>query len=132
MKPITWTRHGDGYEVSTKGDKRFSALVATMPDGRTIESHYQGDIKGYDPGGTQWRLGKGRPPLNPNINLFEEYLKLWREWSNFHPELMDELYELATQHGYCLKDRFATTRVNQAHALSVILNERRENGNQGE
>ena len=30
---FTWSRRG-GYEVSTKGDKRFSALVAKMPDGR--------------------------------------------------------------------------------------------------
>lgn len=34
-----------GYEVSTQGDRRFSALVARMPDGRTIEE------------------GKGKPPL---------------------------------------------------------------------
>lgn len=35
-----------GYEVSSSGDKRFSALFAKMADGRTIEEHYQCDIKG--------------------------------------------------------------------------------------
>lgn len=127
MRNITWTRNGEGYEVSTKGDKRFSALVAMMPDGRTIEMHYQGNVKGYDPDGTNWRLGKGRPPLNPNVNLFEEYLKLWKIWASHHPELIDELLRLVKEHNDALKDRFATTRVNQAHALSVILNERIKN-----
>lgn len=37
---FTHTRRG-GYEVSTKGDKRFSALNAIMPDGRSIEQVYQ-------------------------------------------------------------------------------------------
>ena len=36
MSKFTYGRTG-GYEVSTQGDKRFSALVARMPDGRTIE-----------------------------------------------------------------------------------------------
>ena len=59
---FTWARHG-GYEVSSRGDRRFSAFVARLPEGRTIEAVYQCDIKGYDPGGTNWRLGKGKPPL---------------------------------------------------------------------
>ena len=44
---FSWQRK-EGYECSSKGDKRFSALFATMPDGRTIEQWYQCDIKGYD------------------------------------------------------------------------------------
>lgn len=48
---ITWARFG-GYDCSTKGDRRFSALVAKMPDGRTIEQWYQCDVKAYDIGGT--------------------------------------------------------------------------------
>lgn len=36
----SWKRYG-GYEVSTHGDKRFSAFCALMPDGRSIEMHYQ-------------------------------------------------------------------------------------------
>ena len=47
----TWSRRG-GYECSSKGDKRFSAFTARLPDGRTIEEHYQCDIKSYEPGGT--------------------------------------------------------------------------------
>ena len=56
-----WARRDkNGYEVSSKGDKRFSALYARMLDGRTIEEHYQCDVKGYDVGGTNWKLGKGK------------------------------------------------------------------------
>ena len=39
-----WARYG-GYEVSSKGDKRFSAFNAYLPDGRSIEQVYQCDIK---------------------------------------------------------------------------------------
>ena len=53
---IKWGRFSDnGYEVSTRGDKRFSALVATFKEGtvidgvnvggRTIEDIYQSVIK---------------------------------------------------------------------------------------
>lgn len=41
----TWKRYG-GYEVSSHGDKRFSAFNAIMSDGRSIECHYQCDVKG--------------------------------------------------------------------------------------
>ena len=123
MRKINWTVSGKGYEVTTRGDKRFSAFVARMPDGRTIEDHYQVSVKGY----RTWREGKGRPPLDPSVDLFVEYLKLWKTWAFHHPDLIDELLVVLKNHNDTLKDRFATTRVNQAHALSVILNERIEN-----
>lgn len=124
MRTIEWTRNDEGYEVSTKGDKRFSAFVAKMPDGRTIEQHYQCDVKLYQPGGIEWRLGKGRPALNPDIDLFAEYLKLWKIWAANNPDLIEELLEVVKEYNDTLKDRFATTRVNQANALAVILNEK--------
>lgn len=119
---FTWSRF-NGYEVSTKGDKRFSAFTAIMPDGRTIEQHYQLDIKGYQPGGTDWRLGKGKPPINKDVNLFLLYTDLWRNWAYRNLNLMRELYFLGKSKNYILSDCFATTDVNQAHALSLILNE---------
>ncbi|WP_396190440.1 hypothetical protein [Flavobacterium sp.] len=127
MREIKWTRRGDGYEVSSIGDRRFSAFFAIMPDGRSLEEHYQCDVKGYDPGGTNWKLGKGKPPLNKSLDLFEEYLKLWRIWADQHPDLIDELLGIVCIRGGYLKDTFAMTRVNQAHALSLILNERLQN-----
>jgi hypothetical protein len=126
MPKIGWCRRAPiGYEVSTKGDSRFSALNALMPDGRTIEHWYQCDIKGYDPGGTKWRLGKGKPSLYPYAHdqLYELYLSLWRLWAIRHPNWMAELKTKAIAHGSLLTDRFANTNTNQARALAQILNE---------
>lgn len=117
-----WTRYGRGYEVSTEGDKRFSALYAKMPDGRVIEAHYQCDIKGYSPGGSDWRLGKGKPPLDTTLDLWAEYLKLWKTWAKLNPNLMSELKACAVVSGYKLSDKFASTDISQARALAYILN----------
>lgn len=120
MTKFTWQRFG-GYECSSKGDKRFSAFNAILRDGRTIEQHYQCDVKGYDPGGVNWRLGKGKPALK-DINLYEEYLLLWKYWATDNMSLMRELYHLAKKENYVISDRFATSEVNQARALADILN----------
>lgn len=119
---VTWNKHG-GYECSTRGDKRFSAFNAIMPDGRSIEQHYQCDVKGHDVGGTNWRKGKGKPPVDKTTNTWFEYLKLWRTWADNNPELMGELKQKVSEHDYHLSDRFATTPTNQAHALARILSE---------
>lgn len=122
---FTWSRDY-GYECSSRGDKRFSAFYATLADGRTIEEHYQCDVKGYDPGGVNWRLGKGKPALHEGTDLWSGYLQLWRDWAEANPVAMDYLYVHAVRSGYMLRDSFATTPVNQAHALCVLLNERTE------
>jgi hypothetical protein len=114
----TSARYG-GYEVSSQGDIRFSAMYACMPDGRTIEQHYQCDVKGYDPGGTNWRLGKGKPPLKP-VDTWQAYLALWQTWAEHNPELINQLRNLASDG--VLSDRFASTPINQARALAHILN----------
>ena len=123
-KEITWSRN-QGYEVSTKGDRRFSAFVAQMPDKRTIEQWYQCDVKGYDIGGHDWRLGKGKPPLftYPGDHLWQLYLALWRIWAIHNSALVIELKDRAIGNDHMLCDRFATTEINQARALSTILNE---------
>ena len=126
---FTWARRG-GYEVSSKGDKRFSALNAYLEDGRTIEQKYQFDPypvgKGYDPGGLDWRKGKNRKPLDPRSTpeaLYEGYKGRWRQWATLYPQLMLELRVEALKHGGVLSDCFASTPVNQAHALADLLNE---------
>ena len=105
----------DTYEVSTKGDKRFSALNAKLSDGRTIEEHYQVDVKGYK----SIKEGKGKPPKDKNIDTYAEYKKLWGQWADENPELIAELAELSE--GKILTDMFATTQVSQARALNDIL-----------
>ena len=67
--------------------------------------------------------GKGKPPLNANIDLWEAYLNLWRIWANNNLPLMRELYKAAKEKNYTLSDCFANTEINQARALAIILNE---------
>lgn len=124
FEKIKWERFG-GYEVTTAGDKRFSAFNAMMKDGRSIEEHYQCDIKGYDIGGSNWRLGKNKPPLvnKSKEMLFAEYLNLWKIWAIENPYLIKELYSKVIEHGGIISDRFATSEINQANALAIILNE---------
>ena len=119
----TWKRYG-GYEVSSHGDKRFSAFNAIMPDGRSIEMHYQCDVKGYDVGGKNWRLGKGKPPREKmsHEEIWQKYLRLWEIWADNNPALMQELKEVLVKYNNTLSDKFASTPVNQARALAEILN----------
>lgn len=136
-KPVKWIGNKDkdkyksiGIEVSSKGDtfsKQFSAFIAKLPDGRSIEEWYQCDIKAYDPLGTNWKLGKGKKPKYniPEKELWEMYLNLWRIWCINHPKLVLELVIKVKEHNYLLKDMFAGSNednVNQARALSTILN----------
>ena len=100
---VQWTNTSTvlapAYEVSSKGDSRFSALWAKLPDGRTIEQWYQCDIKGYDQGGINWRLGKGKPPKfpYPADHLWQMYLALWRLWAIRNGDLMVELRQHAAE-----------------------------------
>lgn len=114
-----------GYEVSTKGDKRFSALVARLSDGFTIEEHYQLVVKGHGVlGRDHWKKGKGKPPVSPfkGDELYRAYLTLWEQWADENPSLIEELGELANEHNGLLSDCFAHGgSVNQARALSEIL-----------
>ena len=118
-----WKRYG-GYEVSSHGDKRFSAFNAIMPDGRSIECHYQCDIKGYDIGGRNWKLGKGKSPREKmsHEEIWQKYLKLWEVWASNNKELMQELKEVLVKYNNTLSDKFASTPVNQARALAEVLN----------
>lgn len=113
------------YEVSSAGDKRFSAMWARLSDGRTIEEAYQLDVKGYRELGDSWRLGKGKPPLLPlsQDELWESYKGLWLLWSCENPELVEELSQIAK--GKVLTDKFAKSAVSQARAWAEILSERR-------
>ena len=131
-------RSDNGYEVSSSGDKRFSALFAkfkagTVVDGvdvgrKTIEYVYQNIIK---------KSGKGRAPAkesrlyNPslktkaereNFSYNEAYLPLWRIWAEQNPELIEDLRKKST--GKVITDKFASnTTVSQARALAQILDE---------
>ena len=138
---VNWSRYSDnGYEVSSYGDKRFSALYATFKKGtivdnvdvggKTIEYVYQNIIK---------KSGKGKGPSKDsrlyneslktkeereNFSYYEAYLPLWQEWAKQNPELIEELRKLSE--GKTLTDKFASTDVSQARALAEILNNSRK------
>lgn len=91
--PYRWARTTteDSYEVSSNGDKRFSALVARLLDGRTIEEAYQLDVKGYRRLGSDWRLGKGKPPMIPTNDLpkiTSHYFELKNDKFNIFTDLL--------------------------------------------
>lgn len=124
---------GSPYEVSTRGDKRFSALVASFSPGtkitlntghsevtidvseRTIEDIWQNEVK---------KSKKGQPPASDSI-LFDEtietsrqlYEQLWAEYFRQNPELESEMLDILKS-GRRLEDSFAgRSAVNQADAI---------------
>lgn len=114
-------RHSvNGYEVSSVGDRRFSALFARLSDGRTIEEAYQLDVKGYRAISDNWRDGKGKPPLRDGVDPWPEYLALWSRWASENPRLIEDLRAKAA--GRVLTDCFANSPISQARALAAILN----------
>ena len=123
MNTYAWARYApNGYELSSAGDKRFSALFARLADGRTIEEAYQLDVKGYRQYSNDWHRGKGKPPLT-NLSRDETwatYLGLWQTWAKENPALIEELRTLAA--GKTLTDKFASSPISQARALAHILN----------
>jgi len=134
LTPITtstWSRYSNnGYEVSSKGDTRFSALYAKLKDGRTIEEAYQLDIKGYRKVSNNWTAGKGKPSLNSmsHEEQYQAYKQLWKQYLSENPELLEDLRVKSA--GKVLTDRFASSDINQARALSDLLNETRDNNNE--
>lgn len=110
------------YEVSSKGDKDYSALYAKLEDGRSIEEHYQVDVKGYK----TWRDGKGKPPKDKSKNLQEEYTKLWKRYFDINPDKYEFIKE-KVNNGVKLTDQFATEKgVNQADTIMQIVNSKWE------
>lgn len=125
----------NGYEVSSRGDSRFSALNARFKQGtsifghdvsgRTIESVYQHGIKQGDwttDNNSKTGIPKDKTIITGNTEdaSYEQgYLPLWREWAKQNPELVEELSQKS--HGKTLTDQFTSTRVSQARALSDII-----------
>jgi hypothetical protein len=121
---MDWARYSlNGYECSSAGDQRFSALFAKLNDGRTIEEAYQLDVKGYRATTSRWQDGKGKPALNGKSRreLWAEYLGLWQTYISENQVLLTELRASAA--GKTLTDKFSTSDINQARALATIIND---------
>lgn len=120
-----WARYSsNGYELSTRGDKRFSALYARLRDGRTIEEAYQLDVKGYRSLGWSWLQAKKDKGVHAPRKLskeerWKEYFELWQQWAKENPSLIEELRRKSA--GRVLTDMFASSPISQARALAEIL-----------
>lgn len=110
------------YECSSRGDKRFSALYALLPDKHTIEWHYQVRIKGYN----SIKEGKGkRGRIYDLATQRWKYIELWRTYLEANPNLFKVLHNLRKQ-GYIFTDTFARgAAISQAEALMYLTNERK-------
>lgn len=109
------------YEVSSVGDKRFSALYARLQDGRTIEENYQLDAKGFRKITQNWKEAKGKPPINGKSfdQLYIEYKSLWLKYLQ---ENINLYYELKARTSCrVITDCFSSTQINQARALYEII-----------
>jgi hypothetical protein len=95
-------KHGEPpyLECSSKGDKRFSAFYARLPNykgpgGKTgywsIEEIYQA-AKVFEDGSTglSWKEAKGRKAINQEF-LLQFYGLLWDEYIERNPSLLDVL-----------------------------------------
>ena len=107
-------------ELSSAGDKRFSALYARLKkfDNMTIEYIYQVHIKGYD----SIKEGKDKPGLLMDYeSQRKEYIKLWWAYLEENPTYLQYLCEKRKQ-GYVFHDKFARKNsVNQAEALTALV-----------
>lgn len=120
-----WSRK-TGYGVHSRGDRRFSPLFALHTDGRCLEAVYQNDIKGLSPGLADWKLNKGKPPIDTTIDTWGLYLQMYRNWAYRNIHLIHELRLACRSHDNYLCDWFSTTHLNQAHALAIVLYETQE------
>lgn len=90
-------------ECSSKGDKRFSSLYAKMPDGFSIEHHYQVNIKGYNTiSDSKNKIGK----LFDFKTQLRKYKALWLEYLRVNPEFFRYLIQKRKE-GYDFNDSFA-------------------------
>lgn len=127
---VRWARYDNkGYEISSKGDKFFSAFFCRLPNGDSIEEAYQLDIKGYRKFGNHWKLGKGKPPLDETMTpqrLYKRYKGLWILHYLHHKNKVKHLDNvLRGQRISDLTDMFATSEINQAKVHAELINELR-------
>lgn len=113
-----------GYEVSSFGDKRFSALNAKLSDGRTIEEAYQLDVKGYRKFGDLWKLGKGKAPLIPTTEL----PKLTLHYFELKSVAKFNIFEELTQLSNCCSKLICSdsTDTSIRHFIRIVKSEHSE------
>jgi len=75
--------------------------------------------------GNDWRLGKGKPPLNKYTPQegYVAYKALWQQWLNENPDKFAFLKNKVNVENFKLTDKFATTKINQALVLEELVKE---------
>ena len=145
-EPATLEAIEGTYEVSTAGDKRFSALNAKFNSdksiilhghelkGLTVEQAYQllkGSGKGKAPAedsqigimtsNAERMAGRKLTKAEKEEISLKAYTEIWRAWAKENPDAISDLREKAA--GRKLTDKFAKTKVTQAAALETVLAE---------
>ena len=127
------------YEVSSQGNKKFSALYAILKDGRSIEEAYQLDVNGYREIAEKQGYkrgdkipGKGKTFITSMTEEegYQAYKNLWETYLKENPELAEVLIKQINA-GSILTDSFARTVNNQARALAEITKESIANNSTG-
>jgi hypothetical protein len=138
----------NGYEVSNKGDRRFSQYGARLKDGRNIDTAFKQALpalrqeilqretkaeaedvarrqelarkKGQDPAAIQPRKIVERAPEPKEV--YPVYKALWQEWATENPTQVEELRKQAA--GRPLTDQdMRKGAISPARALAEILDE---------
>jgi len=109
------------YEVSSKGNKEYSALYAKIKD-KSIEEIYQLDIKGYRNTIKDWKQAKGKPSLIERTmdEQYKLYKNLWYLYFKNNPNLY--LNILNKGKDTTITDMFGNTEINQARAICDLCN----------
>ena len=113
-------------EVSSKGDKRFSAFYARIRflQNKSIEELYQG-IKIFDGGetGLNWREAKGRKATNQE-QAHKYYSHYWDLYFQENPELLKVIMQyngfsdIFGQEGHCCQAQ-EIWRIYQAEQMRI-------------
>lgn len=117
-------RYG-GYEVSSRGDKNFSAFYAYLPNNISIEEYYQLDVKGWRAKGLTTKEAKGKAPLIERTleETKQIYTELWYIYCAQNPERFWHLCEtLFYTKQTVLSDMFANGPISQANSIAEVLN----------
>lgn len=139
-KKYSWVRRGapeSSLDLSSEQARAYGAssarfLRGTMLgrhdiSGMTVEDVYQKIVRRSEAGAahpsrTSYLTRRDLTSVEQEeYAYYEGYLPLWTLWAEQHPDMIDSLEEMLDERT-SLSDRFATSDVNAARALSDILN----------
>ena len=112
MNMIRYSQHS-GYDVSSKGDRRFSPEFNRTASGQSIQWHLENEIL--------VKHGK-----NFSDEAYAAYYNIWRRWAERNYAKMAMLADLASRNDNTIRDSVTTGQMTHARVLAQLLNERAE------